>query len=146
MASRSIKITGLEELVGALAYDREKTIQAMNKALYAAATHVGLGADELVPEDTGNLRSSQQITYSKHGTKDMTVEIAYGGPVEDRAPKEGQEGGTVDTSNYAILQHERDYNHPKGGQKKYLEQPFLEEVSAWPSRLMDRIRTEFHSL
>jgi len=126
-SSKSIRIEGIPELMAALRQDQVRTVAAMNRALYAAAQHIAQGADELVPVDTGNLRSTQQVVPSKMGTKNMSVEIAYGGP----------------SAAYALVQHEKDFNHPEGGQKKYLEVPFLEEVSAWPSRLMARIRTEY---
>lgn len=140
--SKSVRLEGIPELMAAIRHDQAKTIAAMSRALYAAAQHIAQGADELVPVDTGNLRSSQQVVASKAGTKNMSVEIAYGGPVADRSE---QNRGEIDTSNYALIQHEKDLNHPRGGQKKYLETPFLEEVSKWPNELMRRIRTEYYS-
>jgi hypothetical protein len=131
--SRSIKVTGLTELAKALEYDERAVREALNRALVASAYHIAAGADELVPVDTGNLRATQQVTYSNPKAKNMTVEIVYGGPTVDA------ESG----ANYAIIQHEKDFHHPKGGTSKYLEKPFVEETAAWPDRLIQRIRAEY---
>ncbi len=98
---------------------------SLSAALYASAVDVGNKADTLVPVDEGILKGSQSITPPKSLGTTPSARITYGGP---SAP-------------YAVVQHERlDYDHPKGGQAKYLEQPFLEEVGAWPTRFSARIR------
>lgn len=98
---------------------------SLSAALFASAVDVANKADSLVPVDEGILRASQSITPPKSLGTNPSARITYGGP---SAP-------------YALIQHERlDYDHPKGGQAKYLEEPFLEEVGAWPTRFSARLK------
>ena len=98
---------------------------ALSSALFASAQDVANKADNLVPVDEGILKGSQSVTPPKPHSATPTARITYGGP---SAP-------------YALVQHERlDYEHPKGGQAKYLEEPFIEEVNAWPARFSARIK------
>ena len=112
----------LDKVFKELAADANISLAA---ALFASAQDVANKADNLVPVDEGILKASQSITPPRAMSKNPTARITYGGPA---AP-------------YAVVQHERlDYDHPKGGQAKYLEEPFLEEVNAWPSRFAGRIK------
>lgn len=98
---------------------------ALSAALFSSAVDVANKADELVPVDEGILRGSQNVVPPKPLSKNPSASITYGGP---SAP-------------YALYQHERtDLKHPKGGQAKYLEEPFLEEVGTWPNTFADRIK------
>ena len=119
----SIKIEGLKELQMALASHHTEIRQATAKALYATAVQIANKSGQLVPIDTGNLRSTRQIEFEDG--LNMAAEISYG-----------------DTATpYAMVQHERtDYAHKGRRQAKYLEQPFLEETALWPQSLVDRVR------
>lgn len=119
----SIRIEGVKELQAALASHHTEIRKATAKALYTTAVQIGNKSGQIVPVDTGNLRSTRQIEF-EDGIN-MTAEISYG-----------------DTATpYAIVQHERtDYAHRGRGQAKYLEQPFLEETAFWPQALVDRVR------
>lgn len=65
----------------------------------------------LVPVETGALRASGQVTK----TGPHEVAVSYG-----RADGAGGDG--ADTADYAVVQHEHmEFNHPNGGQAKYLE-------------------------
>ena len=124
MPSVTMKITGATEAAKELTDLGVDAQRAALAAIYSAAQDIGGRADTLVPEDEGILRGTQHISVPKAGSKKPQVSVRYGGPSAD----------------YAIVQHERmDYNHPGGGQAKYLEQPFLEEVSAWPGRFVKRM-------
>lgn len=69
------------------------------------ADHVLGEAQRLAPLDEGTLRGSGQVTEDVHaGGVDITISFS---------------------TPYAARQHEElDYQHPKGGQAKYLEEPF----------------------
>lgn len=59
------------------------------------------------PVDTGNLRGSGSSRVERRG---LTITGIVGFAAE-----------------YAVEQHERlDYNHPRGGEAKFLERPYLE--------------------
>ena len=125
MVGGSINVRGLNNLDKTFKSLGVDARLALSSALYAAAAGVGAKADNLVPVDEGILKGSQSITPPKAHSANPTARITYGGP---SAP-------------YALVQHERlDYEHPKGGQAKYLEQPFTEEVDAWPTRFSARIK------
>lgn len=125
MATGSVNIKGLDRLDKVFRDLGIDARLALSSALFAAAHDVANQADDLVPVDEGILKASQSVTPPKAQSATPTARITYGGP---SAP-------------YALVQHERtDFNHPKGGQAKYLEEPFLEEVNAWPTRFTARIR------
>lgn len=125
MASGSVNVKGLKNLDRVFRDLGIDARVALSSALFAAAHDVGNQADNLVPVDEGILKASQAITPPKAHSKTPTARITYGGP---SAP-------------YALVQHERlDYEHPKGGQAKYLEEPFTEEVNRWPTRFSARLK------
>lgn len=65
----------------------------------------------LVPEDSGDLRSSGKVV------------------IEGRGKGSVQYGTTPETAQYALVQHERmDFKHPRGGQAKYLENAMTREA------------------
>lgn len=136
----NVDILGLKEMAEALeANSREMTL-AIGRALNDAATAIGNASQELVPIETGNLKGS--MNYQRKGLTTTTPEITigYGTP-------------------YALYQHEKlELSHPsrarggsgptapgtQGGSPKYLEFPFLEETSRYPTALVERIRANFH--
>lgn len=147
--SGNVRFEGIPEVVAALRANDQKIQMATNQAFFAAVTQIGKRANQLVPVDTGNLRSSQKIEWSP---RTLGASISYGGTA---AP-------------YAVLQHERlDFWHPPkppgkskvGGRSgtgtvepgtgrgpKYLETAFLEETSKWPEKLAQRIRAHYRKL
>lgn len=140
--SNSINILGIEEVKRGFEFNAARMVAAINSALYAAANDILTSANDLVPIETGNLKSTGVV--STNGVQNTVpsptelrpkIDVSFGGKTT------GSEG-----ANYAAIQHERlDYNHPQGGQAKYLEQPFLEETSRWPAKLLNRIRVEYHT-
>jgi len=149
MASGKTRIDGIPEVVAALRANDQYIRTATNQAFFAAVTAIGKRANQLVPVDTGNLRSSQKIEWS---ARTLGASISYGGTA---AP-------------YAVIQHERlDFYHPPkppnkskvGGRSgtgtvepgtgrgpKYLETAFMEETSKWPEKLTWRIRAHYRKL
>lgn len=135
-SQKVVSVSGIKELSDALAKDVAGIRKAMTSALYTAGIDVQNRAKELVPVDTGNLKSTAETTVPKSAASDrVRIEVSFGGPT--KASAKG--------ANYALVQHERlDFAHPGGGQAKYLEQPFVEEISTWPAGLVRRVREEFH--
>ena len=124
----TFKLSGVKETLNNLQLLGVDVNKATARAVFATAQAIAHRADDLVPVDTGVLRSSQDVTRTKSFTqKDIRSVISYGGP---SAP-------------YAIVQHENlEYEHPKGGQAKFLEQPFLEETDNWPAPFITRLKLE----
>ena len=79
----------------------------------------------LVPVLTGRLRDSGEVlTKDPENNEEMYASISYG-------------GGLV---NYAVRVHEDlQLNHPHGGQAKFLEIPFEEQVPEITSQLSEAI-------
>ena len=125
MAARVV-LSGVKELANALAAHGEAIDKAISQALYATGIEIRNKSGQLVPIDTGNLRSTRNVEFEDAGKgREKQVTISYG-----------------DTATpYAIVQHERlDYNHKAGRQAKYLEQPFLEATAFWPQPLIEKVR------
>lgn len=77
----------------------------MQEALRCAADLQGESARE-APVDTGDLRANCNVSRMKEDGEKAWYEVGYDLP-------------------YARIQHERlDFNHPKGGKAKFLEDPF----------------------
>ncbi len=99
--------------------------RALAEALFTTAHQIAGKADELVPVDTGALKSSQDVTMPKGTSKTMSSRITYGGP----------------SAAYALEVHEnKEMNHPRGGQAKFLEEPFLAETGDWPQPIVTRLQ------
>ena len=78
-------------------------------------------AKELAPLDTGDLRGSGEGKVIKRGNK-VRGEVSFNKP-------------------YALKQHEElTYNHPRGGQAKYLEQPFRENQGRYKRYIDQKIK------
>ena len=123
--NQGVSVKGMKELNQQLEALGKDAKQALSMAMMQSAQDVANEADELVPVDEGILRATQSVTPKGMFTNRPQVTIAYGGP---SAP-------------YALVQHERtDYEHPGGGQAKYLEEPFLKETARWPYPLIERIK------
>lgn len=79
--------------------------EVMKHVLKCAADLAGKSKRE-APIDVGDLRDNCNVSYLKEDGSKLWYEVGYDLP-------------------YAIIQHERlDFNHPKGGKAKYLEDPF----------------------
>ena len=83
---------------------------------------------KLAPIETGDLKSNCHADLSKVKGSKSQATVGYSLP-------------------YALRQHEElGYNHPKGGQAKFLEQPFLENeqhyadmLRAIPGEIIDEV-------
>ena len=140
------RLEGIDEVEAELKEMGVSTDRAMLRAVTTALTSIAGNADEMIPEDTGELRASQDIEYPKRRGNTVEGSITYGGP---SAP-------------YALIQHEnKDLWHPpkppgkrKSGRQgtgptapgdrtyggpKYLEYPFDRETETWPEGFKERL-------
>lgn len=125
-------------LAGSDALNRqlEKTIErapilASRKLMDITLDLAGRSA-QLAPVDTGDLRNDCHAEING-------VTVFADKKQSGTAPTSPQLTATIGYSlPYALRQHEElDYNHPKGGQAKYLEQPFLENEAKYIKALAD---------
>jgi hypothetical protein len=111
------KIEGLDEFNAYLKNATPETKEAITHELKIIATDLQGKAQRLAPVDVGDLRGSG---FSEVDGLDATVGF---------------------TEPYALRQHEElDYAHPRGGQAKYLETPYKENLNKYKNALADAIR------
>lgn len=99
------------------------------KALRTGAEAILTEAIDEAPVDTGTLRRSGTVTVGALPDGEQVYEAAASGSdMKDAFPgPKGKEKAVYISFNtpYARRQHEElDYNHPRGGKAKYLEDPF----------------------
>ena len=91
------------------------------------------------PVDTGDLRGSgfarvNNTTVASgpgRGSTALSVKEAAGAAAGDKV-----EGVTGFSAPYAVVQHEDlSFNHPKGGEAKYLERTVVENTEKWINHL-----------
>ena len=115
--SLKVDIVGMPELKRFFEKAPEEIKQAIHNELKVVAADLQGKAQKLTPVDTGDLQGS---AYSE---------------------VENLEGTVGFTEIYALRQHEEmDYNHPKGGQAKYLEQPYKENMQKYIDDIANAIK------
>ena len=103
----------------------------MSDALYdEAGKIIGTAMQHYVPVDTGDLMRSGSII--RHGGTYPTVEFGFGSDSDRKK-----------SAKYSVVQHENMwFNHPSGGQAKYLLIPFNRAKPRIRKRLAMAIRAE----
>jgi hypothetical protein len=141
----TVNLLGYKDLRDAIDANVEGMQMALGRALYSAAEDIAAASQDLVPFDTGDLAGSMSVDIDRIQSATPEVSISYG-------------------TAYALYQHERlDLWHPpkppgnsrgtvgtgpvdpgSGRGPKYLEFPFAQETSQYPTRLLDRIRAHYN--
>lgn len=132
--------------------DLEKRFDAMLRGVELrsprALTDVGLDllrrAVKLAPIEWGDLKSSGHLVVNgqevARGTKRGGVQ-RVGSPGDGRGGRHTAEVAFEES--YAIIQHEEiDFDHPRGGQAKYLEDPFAENIDRYIQHIRDAYSRE----
>lgn len=102
-----------------------RKLQESAGALYELAQEVMADSEPLVPVDIGTLKQSGFVKKPVLTKDNASVEMGYGGQASD----------------YALIQHEDlTFNHPNGGQAKYLEIPFLAMKAHFAEKLAAKIK------
>jgi hypothetical protein len=132
--------SGLEGLES-LQENFNKVLKGMDKINNEGFTDVVLDllgkSVELAPVDLGDLRGSGNATVNSTkiavGTKEGNLNTVGSFTNEDVL------NGTVGfNEQYAVKQHEHtEYQHHQGGQAKYLEQPFRENVQKYINHIAE---------
>lgn len=110
------RAVGLKEIKDDLRQQLKDHHKRTSQELEDAADYIYSKAISLVPVDTGELQDSIQV--------DISLSPRYPGIIAIATAKNIYTG-----YDYALIQEvNEDYNHPRGGQAHYLEQPFREAV------------------
>lgn len=144
MASKRVRLEGMIQAQAGL----NRAIRQAGGATRAEVVEFGLEvlgeAVRRAPVDTGDLRASltmdvDGVTWAS-GTEEGGKEVHRSGD-----PGEGRAVIRIGTSGipYAARQHEElGYNHPKGGEAKYLENPLNELASQLVEKIRARVQRE----
>jgi len=116
MAKFAVKLDS-KELDRQLANALKRNPKVTANTVKAIALDLQGKSAKLAPVDTGDLRNNCNADLSKAKGNNPSATVGYSLP-------------------YALRQHEElDYNHPKGGQAKFLEQPFLENKQKYIDKI-----------
>lgn len=123
----NIEIEGMDELKAVLQKIPEAVRDAAENSFRKSILDLQGKAQILAPIDLGDLRGS---AYSDVGFTEWGLEAVVGF-----------------TEPYALLQHEdMEFNHPKGGQAKYLEQPLKENIVQYTADLSETIKKAMNKI
>jgi len=121
---KKVGIRGWEEMRGNILRFANKFPKRVASAMYVEAEVEMTESKRRVPVEHGTLRASGFVDQPKQKGRNISVVLSYGGAAED----------------YAIVQHERlDFNHPRGGQAKYLESVLNESRPYMAARIARRL-------
>ena len=99
---------------------------AVDRELEKCANDLQKKSLDLAPSASGVLRESCFVE-PRHESEDVRIFVV--GYDTTRV--------TGDNFNYAIIQHEKQMNHPHGGQWKFLEQPYKENINDYNNKVDD---------
>jgi hypothetical protein len=125
MAGTNLTIEGLREALRVIRDLPDGALKAAARGLFVEGERVmTLSKRDFVPVDLGTLRASGHVQPPAVQGSRVSVTLGYGGAA----------------SAYAVVQHERlDFNHPRGGQAKYLEAPVMQEANRINRNVSDAI-------
>ena len=123
----SIDIQGLDQVQQRLRAVLTQMGQTAPRALFEEGSRIMNVSHDLVPIDTGLLRSTGYVTQPILDGQGATVELSYG--AQGQAP-------------YAAVQEFSTwFNHPHGGQAMFLSEPFFAATGGMLLRLGEAIRS-----
>lgn len=115
-----VKVEGLAELEARLAAALVGFEERGDGAMRENALDLMARSAQLAPIEIGELRSSADVRKIANGVYEVGF---YGQGIK------------------ALVQHERlDFNHPRGGQAKYLEAPFVENIGRYIENVRKKAR------
>jgi hypothetical protein len=150
-----VSFSGIEQLTRQLARDGEvwKRVQKAAVDGMVENTEDLLGRSMRdAPVDEGTLRASgsaEVYANSRAVARRGFREVADQPEAPEMVMRHVQEGGLGDAvvgevgfnTPYALVQHERlDFNHPKGGKAKYLEDNLTQQAGRYQDNLSDHLR------
>ncbi len=119
----SVSLTGMSQLAARLNRFSANLPDAVGRELYRDLVGVMFESQKIVPYDEGDLHDSGETDRPQISGGTISVSLHYG-------------GGSVD---YALIQHENlDYQHPRGGQAKFLESVLNQWTAHGPQEVVAR--------
>lgn len=124
-------LKGLDTVIGNIQTAVDKLDHGSTVGLADALLFVAGESQQRAPVDTGDLRGSVEVTLDDnvyaHGVKGTNSTDVY---IVGDLPESASKGSVSYNTPYAAVQHEQTaYDHPKGGQAKYLESVLVEHQS-----------------
>jgi hypothetical protein len=117
----SLTLTGIAEVTQQLQRLVTAPLPAVGEALYEEGNRIMGQSVQLVPVDTGLLRSTAHVERPVTTGARVEVELSY-----------GSEG----TAPYAArIEFDITLNHPHGGQAHYLQQPLFAATNGFAQRI-----------
>ena len=119
-----------------------KLTEKGGQGLLDALFYVGAESQKRAPVDTGDLRGSLQVKVAG----ELYAQGVNGGGVEivGKIPDQVKKGEVSFNTKYAATQHEQiNYNHPRGGQAKYLESVLVESQERILNCIARKIKEEW---
>lgn len=137
-------LKGLKDVVSNIQDAVDDIEHGSAEGLAEALLYVATESQQRAPVDTGDLRGSVEVAidgevyaHGNKGTNDATVTVT--GEVPESATK----GEVSYNTPYAADQHEQiSYDHPRGGQAKYLESVLVENKDRILRLIADGIADE----
>jgi len=125
MPELTIRFNGLDKVVAALGQMSSAVRSEAARELNDTSEEIMTASKEMVPVDTGRLRSTGHV--AEYATpRDLGTVLAYG-------------------TDYAIYVHENLSVHHPTGQAKFLERPFFQQSAHLPDNLARRLGRAFAS-
>lgn len=119
-ASVKVTVEGSEEAMASYERLADEFDAAVAQAVFLEANDIMNRSQELVPVDTGTLKSSGSVEPPDISPGHVVVRLGYGGAA----------------SEYAVVVHENlDAYHAPPTQAKYLEQPAMEALEGMGDRI-----------
>lgn len=136
----SIELIGLKEIEKSFNEKLKKVRQYSVKGMTDVVLDLLSESVQLAPVDTGDLRGSGSASINKKivgtGSKDGNIST-FAPPSKAGDEISGEVGFSAE---YAFRQHEdMTYNHPQGGQAKYLEIPLNRKADQYIEHLKGSI-------
>jgi hypothetical protein len=117
----SLNMTGIAQVTQQLQRLVSAPLPAVGATLYAEGNGIMAQSVQLVPIDTGLLRSTSHVARPVIAGATVTVELSY---------------GSHGTAPYAaIIEFDVTLNHPHGGQAHYLSQPLFAATQGFTQRI-----------
>lgn len=119
MATDASTKKDIAKVIGNLKNMAKGIDNSIEKAIWDCVLDLQGKSSRIAPVDTGDLRGS-----ATSEVKDLIGEVGFG-------------------EEYALEQHENlTFNHPRGGQAKYLENPFVENKEKYKRRIERAVKGE----
>lgn len=132
----SMEVVGLDELLKVLKNIPVGAEAVAKKELEMSLADLQAKAQSLTPVDSSALKKSafHEVNDTADGFSGI---VGY-------AKLDGEYSmGKTPPYKYALRQHEDlSFKHPNGGQAKFLEQPFKENINAYTKQIGDAIKKE----